>query len=109
MEDMPTYCPACLNTDCIVHNDLGDEIDSDGEFGSHNIECTICGRRTCDMDTLDDAIEAWEERGDVVHYDGADTVLMRITDIQELIEKGVVISRSDLRDKDLRNRLNTGY
>lgn len=109
MEEVPTYCMACLNVNCVVHNDLGDEYDSDGEFGNHNLECTICGRRTCDMDTLEDAIEAWEDRGDTVHYDGADTVLMRMDDILELINKGEPITRDELRAKDLRDRLNTGY
>lgn len=102
---IPTYCPSCLNVDCVEHVDLGNEYDSDGEFGNHMLECTICGRRTCDMDTLEDAVEAWEERGDVVHFEGSDTVLLDIDDIIKMIESGKVPTKLELINKDLRDRI----
>lgn len=107
--NIPDYCPACLNDDCIEHIDLGDETDSDGTFGNHRLVCTKCGRRTDDMDTLEDAIEVWEERDDTVHFRGSEQVLMNIEDIIELVKSGKVPTVRELQDKDIRNVFNTGY
>ena len=104
--EIPDFCIACLNSNCIEHIDLGNEEDEDGEFGNHRIVCTKCGRRTDDMDTLEDAIEAWEDRDDVVHFRGSEQVLMNISDILSLIMTRKIPTYSEIEDMDVRNRYN---
>lgn len=104
---LPDYCPACLNDDCVIHVDLGDECDSDGTFGNHRLTCTKCGRTTCDMDTLEDAIEAWNGRDDTVHFEGADTVLLDMDVIIEMIQTfKQPPTKRELANLDIRNRVN---
>lgn len=103
---LPTFCPSCLNVDCVEYINLGDETDSDGTFGNHRVFCTICGRRSCDMDTRADAIEAFEDHGDTVHFEGADTILLQMNRVNDLIRAGVPLNTRELIDRDLRERTN---
>lgn len=103
---LPTFCPSCLNVDCVAHIDLGKESDSDGTFGKHRVFCTICGRSSCDMDTRSDAIEAFEDHGDNVHFEGSDTVLLQMIRVNALIRAGIPLNTRELIDSDLRERTN---
>lgn len=103
---LPTVCPSCLNADCVEHINLGNESDSDGAFGNHRVFCTTCGRRSCDMDTKADAIEAFEDHVDTVHFEGSDTVLLQMNRVNDLIRLGLPISARELSDMDLRERTN---
>lgn len=101
---LPTFCPSCLNVDCVAHINLGDEYDSEGTFGKHRVFCTVCGRRSHDMDTRSDAIEAFEDHGDTVHFEGADTVLLQMNRVNDLIRAGVPLNTREFLDRDLRER-----
>lgn len=107
-QQLPTVCPSCLNVDCVDYLDLGDEEDSDGVFGNHRVFCTICGRQSCDMDTLSDAIEAFEGSQDTVHFNNALTVLVPIKMLADLTNKSItdLEELTFLKNLDLRNRNN---
>ena len=89
-------CIACLNDDCVRHRIYAN--------GDHYVYCSICGRTTRPCYSLVDAEEAFEWCADP-HYDGADTVLLRICDINEWARAGMLPNK-DLRLYDLRNRIN---
>lgn len=91
-------CIACLNDDCVRHRVY--------VSGDHYVYCAICGRRTRPCDSREDAEETFERCADP-HYAGADTVLLRICDINKWAEMGMLPNK-DLRLYDLRNRIN-GY
>jgi len=52
------FCPDCGSSD-IEHIDLGDETDVNGTYGNHRLRCRYCGRVTLDMDTYEDAVDAF--------------------------------------------------
>lgn len=89
-------CIACLNDDCVRH-----KVDDDG---NHYVYCTICGRTTRDNYSPEAAESAFEWCTDS-HYDGADTVLLRICDINDWARAGMLPCK-DLYLYDLRNRIN---
>lgn len=43
--EIPTFCPSCLNSECVELIDEGDEQDADGVFGNYHFRCSVCGRR----------------------------------------------------------------
>lgn len=80
---MQNFCCACGNENCLEHVDLGDEVDSDGQFGNNRIQCTVCGLRTADMDTLEDAVEAWNEQVELFFL-GSDAILVKTETLRNL-------------------------
>lgn len=89
-------CIACLNDDCVRHKVV--------EGGGHYVYCAICGRTTRSCDSLADAEESFDWCADP-SYAGADTVLLRISDINKWAEMGMLPCK-DLHLYDLRNRIN---
>jgi hypothetical protein len=56
------------------------------------------------MDTFEDAVEAFSERGDVVHFNGADTVLLPIDLLRQWLPDGTKLTKRDIISCDVRNR-----
>ena len=79
---IPTFCPSCLNHECVELIDEGDEQDADGVFGNYHFRCSVCGRRTDSMDTPADALESWQSHE--VNYLGSCAILMPIKNLRKL-------------------------
>ena len=67
--EIPTFCPSCLNHECVELIDEGYEQDADGVFGNYHFRCSVCGRRTDSMDSPVDALESWKSHQ--VNYIGS--------------------------------------
>ena len=80
--EIPTFCPSCLNHECVELIDEGDEQDADGVFGNYHFRCSVCGRRTDSMDTPVDALESWQSHE--VNYLGSCAILMPIKNLRKL-------------------------
>ena len=80
--ETPTFCPSCLNSECVELIDEGDEQDSEGVFGNYHFRCSVCGRRTDSMDTPADALESWNSND--THFMGSCTILMPTANLREL-------------------------
>ena len=80
--EIPTFCPSCLNHECVELIDEGDEQDADGVFGNYHFRCSVCGRRTDSMDTPADALESWQSHE--VNYLGSCAILMPIKNLRKL-------------------------
>ena len=80
--EIPTFCPSCLNHECVELIDEGDEQDADGVFGNYYFRCSVCGRRTDSMDTPVDALESWQSHE--VNYLGSCAILMPIKNLRKL-------------------------
>ena len=79
--EIPTFCPSCLNSECVELIDEGDEQDADGVFGNYHFRCSVCGRRTDSMDTPADALESWKSHE--VNYMGSCAILMPIENLRK--------------------------
>ena len=79
---IPTFCPSCLNHECVELIDEGDEQDADGVFGNYHFRCSVCGRRTDSMDTPADALESWQSHE--VNCLGSCAILMPIKNLRKL-------------------------
>ena len=84
--ETPTFCPSCLNSECVELIDEGDEQDSEGVFGNYHFRCSVCGRRTDSMDTPADALESWKSHE--VNYMGSFAILMPIENLRKLCKDG---------------------
>ena len=80
--EIPTFCPSCLNHECVELIDEGDEQDADGVFGNYYFRCSVCGRRTDSMDSPADALESWQSHE--VNYIGSCAILMPIKNLRKL-------------------------
>lgn len=80
--EIPTFCPSCLNHECVELIDEGDEQDADGVFGNYHFRCSVCGRRTDSMDSPADALESWQSHE--VNYIGSCAILMPIENLRKL-------------------------
>ena len=80
--ETPTFCPSCLNSECVELIDEGDEQDSEGVFGNYHFSCSVCGRRTDSMDTPADALESWNSND--THFMGSCAILMPTANLREL-------------------------
>ena len=80
--EIPTFCPSCLNHECVELIDEGDEQDADGVFGNYHFRCSVCGRRTDSMDTPADALESWQSHE--VNCLGSCAILMPIKNLRKL-------------------------
>ena len=80
--EIPTFCPSCLNHECVELIDEGDEQDADGVFGNYHFRCSVCGRRTDSMDSPADALESWQSHE--VNYIGSCAILMPIKNLRKL-------------------------
>ena len=80
--EIPTFCPSCLNSECVELIDEGDEQDADGVFGNYHFRCSVCGRRTDSMDSPADALESWQSHE--VNYIGSCAILMPIKNLRKL-------------------------
>lgn len=80
--EIPTFCPSCLNSECVELIDEGDEQDADGVFGNYYFRCSVCGRRTDSMDTPVDALESWQSHE--VNCLGSCAILMPIKNLRKL-------------------------
>lgn len=80
--EIPTFCPSCLNHECVELIDEGDEQDADGVFGNYHFRCSVCGHRTDSMDSPADALESWQSHE--VNYIGSCAILMPIENLRKL-------------------------
>ena len=83
--ELPAACPCCLNYNCIEHIEEDTCVDAEGTYENHVLRCKICGRKTLSMDTLEDAIDAWNATDvDLITFDDDDTILISMNDLHRV-------------------------
>lgn len=81
IQELDIICPTCFRKTCEAI-DLGEEEDSDGTYGNWRVVCNTCGRRTTDMNSFSDAVDAFIGTDDNVLFEH-DIALILVSDVPE--------------------------
>jgi len=98
-------CPCCLKNGFVMHEWVSSGEDSGERTSRHRLVCSNCGRASLPMDTAYLAIETFLYSFNTCWYADADTVLISLERLNELIASGKPVTKKQLDRLDLRSRL----